>query len=291
MPPDSNTLDALRELSGVAATAATEALSELLKKNVYVTTPELSVLSSSQLQAEVGKRCVMVRATFSGAISGEKLILLKLEGAREIARALLAARDKGRDSSKDQDMLNEVELDAVGEVVGLILETTASVFGKLLSEVTRVSSAVTELGSVDAEQLLESELNGEIVAASYALGIDEQPLSQLLELVQLRFARCLAQRIVTSVAPNCDRGLKLDELRSFPVMIEAIYGRTEVALRELGGLRTGVAVRLDREIDAPVSLRVNNMDFARGELVAVDGRIGVRIVGFSRPPGGIPQPD
>lgn len=74
--------------------------------------------------------------------------------------------------------------------------------------------------------------------------------------------------------------VELDDVKSFPVTVSAVFGRTDLALQALAALGKGSALKLDREADAPVILRVNGMDFAHGELVTVDSRVGVRIIDF-----------
>jgi flagellar motor switch protein FliN/FliY len=48
-------------------------------------------------------------------------------------------------------------------------------------------------------------------------------------------------------------------------------------LGELMRLGPGAVLDLDRRVDAPVDLLVNGRLIARGEIVAVDERFGVRI--------------
>jgi flagellar motor switch/type III secretory pathway protein FliN len=81
--------------------------------------------------------------------------------------------------------------------------------------------------------------------------------------------------------------LELPYLTKFSVTISALFGRATPSLETLASLDRGSALQLNRQVDEAVLLRVNDMDFAYGELVTVDGQIGVRIVGFIEPePGG-----
>jgi len=74
--------------------------------------------------------------------------------------------------------------------------------------------------------------------------------------------------------------VNIDDIKSFSVTVSAMFGRTDLSLEALAALDHGTAVRLDREAEAPVVLRVNGMDFALGELITVEGRVGVRITDF-----------
>ena len=62
-----------------------------------------------------------------------------------------------------------------------------------------------------------------------------------------------------------------------PLTVSAELGTCVLAMRDVLRLGTGAIVELDRDAGAPVDLLVNDKLFARGEVVAVDGRFGVRI--------------
>jgi flagellar motor switch protein FliN/FliY len=54
-------------------------------------------------------------------------------------------------------------------------------------------------------------------------------------------------------------------------------GSVELPLRQIAALGAGSIVRLDRLATEPADLVVNGRCFARGEMVIVDGRLGLRI--------------
>ena len=54
-------------------------------------------------------------------------------------------------------------------------------------------------------------------------------------------------------------------------------GGCQMPMREVLQLAAGSVVQLDKASDAPVDLYVSGKLFARGEVVVVDGQIGVRV--------------
>ena len=72
-------------------------------------------------------------------------------------------------------------------------------------------------------------------------------------------------------------GRNLDLLMNVSLAVSAELGRRTLRLGELLRLGAGAVLELDRRIDAPVDLLVNGRLIARGEIVAVDERFGVRI--------------
>jgi flagellar motor switch protein FliN/FliY len=64
--------------------------------------------------------------------------------------------------------------------------------------------------------------------------------------------------------------------------LSARIGRAPMRVREILGLGNGSVVPLDRRSDEPIELFANEKLIAYGEIVAVDGRFGVRITELAR---------
>ncbi|WP_157215373.1 flagellar motor switch protein FliN [Flavisphingomonas formosensis] len=62
------------------------------------------------------------------------------------------------------------------------------------------------------------------------------------------------------------------------VEVEARLGSAELTIQALMALGAGSVLPLDRDIADPVDLYVNGACVARGEIVAVGDRFGIRIV-------------
>lgn len=61
------------------------------------------------------------------------------------------------------------------------------------------------------------------------------------------------------------------------VSLVAEIGSTELTVEELFSLRSQDLVTLNESVDAEVTLLLNGRPVARGELVAVEDKLGVRI--------------
>jgi flagellar motor switch protein FliN/FliY len=70
---------------------------------------------------------------------------------------------------------------------------------------------------------------------------------------------------------------RLDLLMNVSLAVSAELGRCSLRLADLLKIGNGAVVELDRRAGAPVDLLVNGRLIARGEIVAVDDRFGVRI--------------
>jgi len=68
----------------------------------------------------------------------------------------------------------------------------------------------------------------------------------------------------------------------FHVVIDA--GHAELTPEEIARLEPGAVVTLDRAAGDPVEIVANAVTIARGVLVDVGGRAGVRVVSLANPP-------
>lgn len=66
--------------------------------------------------------------------------------------------------------------------------------------------------------------------------------------------------------------------REVAVTLKVKLGQVSMSVEELLALRVGSNVVLDRKIDQPADLYLNQTLVARGEIVAIDGSFGIRIV-------------
>jgi flagellar motor switch protein FliN len=73
-------------------------------------------------------------------------------------------------------------------------------------------------------------------------------------------------------------GERLDLVEHVKVKMTVALGSAEMPLGKLFALAAGDVVTLDRDVDALVDVRLHDKLIARGQLVAVGDKFGVRIV-------------
>lgn len=76
---------------------------------------------------------------------------------------------------------------------------------------------------------------------------------------------------------NNEKTQNIERLLDVEINVTVRFGTAEVPLREIVGFGIGSMIELNRTVEEPVELLINNYPFARGEVVVVDGYYGVRI--------------
>jgi flagellar motor switch protein FliN/FliY len=70
---------------------------------------------------------------------------------------------------------------------------------------------------------------------------------------------------------------KLKKFLDLPLFIEVVVGSTTLTLGEILNLGPGSVVELDNLVEEPVDIKVNGKLVARGEIIVVEEKFGVKI--------------
>jgi flagellar motor switch protein FliN/FliY len=87
-----------------------------------------------------------------------------------------------------------------------------------------------------------------------------------------RFEALAAKPVVLATDPA-----SIDLLMDVPLKITVELGRTRLSVRQVLELQSGSVVELDRMAGEAVDVMVNDRLMARGEVVVVDDKFGIRI--------------
>ena len=75
----------------------------------------------------------------------------------------------------------------------------------------------------------------------------------------------------------------LDIVLDVPLSLTVELGSCQLPMREVLQLGAGSVVQLDKTAGAPVELRVNHKLVARGEVIVVGERLGIRLTELMSP--------
>lgn len=70
----------------------------------------------------------------------------------------------------------------------------------------------------------------------------------------------------------------IDFLHSIPLELSVVLGKTKKTVKEVLRFNVGQVIELNRMVDAPLDICVNDQIVARGEVVVVDDNFGIKII-------------
>jgi flagellar motor switch protein FliN len=97
---------------------------------------------------------------------------------------------------------------------------------------------------------------------------------------QLLFPSDWPQVASANVAPTqsqASKGVNTSVLENVEIDVTLQFGGRQLPLREIGGLRSGSVIELDKYIQDPAEILLGDRVVARGEVVIVDGNYGLRV--------------
>ncbi len=78
-------------------------------------------------------------------------------------------------------------------------------------------------------------------------------------------------------AEGAEEGQNLDMILDLPLEVQVRLGQTRILIRELLRLDKNSVLELDQGADEALDIVVNDSVLARGEVVDIEGRLGIRI--------------
>ena len=88
---------------------------------------------------------------------------------------------------------------------------------------------------------------------------------------------------MTPPKPATELPGNFDIFMDVPVAVTVQLGSCQLPMREVLQLGSGSVVQLEKQADAPVDVLVNDKLVARGEVVVVDNRFGIKITEMVAP--------
>ncbi len=78
-------------------------------------------------------------------------------------------------------------------------------------------------------------------------------------------------------SPRAENGANVSLLENVEIEVTLRFGERRLPLREIGELRSGSVIELDKSLQEPAELLLGDRVVARGEVVIVDGNYGMRV--------------
>jgi flagellar motor switch protein FliN/FliY len=178
---------------------------------------------------------------------------------------------------------SELEAGTEADLRNTFLEVLGQAFGGLASRLGEQLGK--EVRAEAGHEILEPPQEGAV--AEVELSLEGARLPAFWVVLADSLARApedsstgapLAVEAPREAAPEAAKAPRtLDLLMEVELPVAVSFGRAELPLKDVLKLTTGSIVELNRTVDEPVELIVNNCVIARGEVVVVDGNYGVRI--------------
>ncbi|MBN1593853.1 MAG: FliM/FliN family flagellar motor switch protein [Candidatus Coatesbacteria bacterium] len=277
-----------------------ETLGIILDSGIKVSAPKMASFSKDELVSAIdAESTCLIHTSFTKGIEGDTLFLAKKETAKAFVEVVLGAPIDGDDEDLSEDSL-DAYLELVNQIYGKVNLSFSEASGSTVSTgpftlfdresqdladvVPDGNSFCAELGVSVAEKFdaaflfIYSDTSVEQLAAAGDAS-SEFSLDDIIAEAQAENAATAGPpppAPAPTVTAEMDDRMKAIMDMEMPVRVR--FGGTQMYIRELLQLGAGSIIELNKSVDTPVDLVVNeDLVIARGEVVVVDSNFAIRI--------------
>jgi flagellar motor switch protein FliN len=176
--------DTFGEIGNISFGSAATSLSTLLQQRVEITTPQVTVLRSDQVQDDFPKPYVMVTVDFTEGLSGANALAIELNDAKTIADLML-----GGDGRNVAGELNDLHLSAVAEAMNQMMGGAATAMSTMFGYPINISPPRVQIIDLSAGDTMNVGMSQWLVNTSFRIRVGDLIDSKLMQLVPVAFAR------------------------------------------------------------------------------------------------------
>ncbi len=270
----------LKELTSIVNTSLEDVLKTLFSLDIVSKFIDLNLKQKSDLSFEEGI-FISCKLTLNSNSSG-LFLFIKKDFASIMSDLMLMGPGEAKEALEDDD------LDAIKEMISQVFGNVQTSFkesqGKEISfEVEKIDQEAIELEDSTyyyAEfDIAIPNIKSDIITfiakkdemdSIFAEKVEKEvPFQDVEESTQAAPTQPAVQR------PNAPDNL--DIILDVELDIEIKIGEKYMLIKDLLNLREGSIIELEKSIDEPMDILINNKVVAQGVVVVVDGRFGVKI--------------
>lgn len=255
------------------------------------------VLGAPPAFEETGDTLVTVTVGFTEGITGTTTLVFTSEEARHMVEVMLTGMEYS-----DEDIFGELGISALGEAMNQFVAGIGRRLGEQKGYLVNISTPRVEIvpardaaiadppadvvigldGSIGPTPgRLYWAMTPEVLEALQPAGTD---LADPASHAGADAAEAAGDNRTDEPHPSDPHpsdphpgSSPLGRLADVMLDVTVELGRSRIPIRELLALDEGGVLRLGRPVGEPVDLLVNGLTTARGEIVVVDGRLGLRV--------------
>lgn len=309
-----NEIDIIGEAANIFIATSATTLSMILDERVRITSPVVTASSVTDIYDNMSIPYIALRVGFREGIKGENLLLLKTADASVIADIMMGGDGNDIKLELDEIEVSAVS-EAMNQMIGSATTSMASMLNRMIDisppevdvwesfdpdamtedelqkEFIQVSfemtidgvleSSIMQLYSVKAAKDIIEAFTLEVLAdteddiSDANKDVDLESEVEVTETIEEKEEAAIEK--LSNLTQSNDLPNRIEMLLDVMLDLTVVFGSTRKTVRELLSFGEGSIIELDKYIDEPLEIFVNNKLIGYGEVVVVDENFGVRI--------------
>lgn len=219
--------DTLAEVGNISMGAAATALSAILDRKVRITVPSVTLTSREEVQTRYPIPCLVITVNYVEGLEGSNLLVIQERDAAVIASLMM-----GEDGLNPPEVLTDLHVSAVTEAMNQMMGSSATSMSDMFGTRIQISPPeVEQLNLAAADEVLH--VTEPVVQVAFRLQVDDLIDSEMLQLIELDFARSTVARLLSPNAYMASGPAMKQEITSTTAADEVAAVKWEEA--NLGG--------------------------------------------------------
>ena len=182
--------ETIAEVGNISLGAAASALSAILNRRVYITTPRLEMRAVNQVKESYPVPCLLVEVKYLSGLQGSNILLIKQEDALVIAGLMLG-------SSLEQQFLGEMELSAIQEAMNQMMGYMATAMSEMFGQVVEISPPELTICDLADEELNFLDESSPVVELAFTIQVEDFIDSKLIQVIPYDFAKKMTEFLLS----------------------------------------------------------------------------------------------
>jgi len=279
-----------------------ETLGIILGAEIEVSEPKMASFSKEELVSAIDPAIgCLVHTTFSKGIEGASFLFAKNDAATALVELILGAPLEGEGEGLSADSMDAF-LELVNQIYGKVNLSFSEVTGSAVSTGTltafdKDSQELSELipdGAAFCVELgvsVADKLDGTVFFLYSASAVEQlaavgeasagPSIEDIIAEAQAQESEAPAAALgsqPSGVAAESEIDERLNVIMDMEMPVHVRFGETQIRIRDLLQLGAGSIIELNKTVDTPVDLVVNeDLVIAKGEVVVVEANFAIRI--------------
>lgn len=192
--------DTIGEVGNISMGTAATTLSALLGQRVTITTPEVDMLTLSELTEQYPIPFVAVNVKYKEGLEGINLLILKTQDTRIITDLMM-----GGDGRVESEELTDLHLSAIGEAMNQMVGSSSTSLSEMLNkkiDINPPDAFVLDLTADNLMQYFRDYTNYEdvFVKIAFKMVIGDLIDSKIMQLMPIEFAKAIVKGLLHDVS-------------------------------------------------------------------------------------------
>ncbi len=186
--------DTIGEILNISMGAAATAVSTLLGRQVSITTPDVAIVKSDELELSSFEPAIGIEIKYVEGLDGSNVMIMRRKDIKAIVMLLI-----GEVSGDENDELDEMELSAISEIMNQMMGSSSTALASFFGKNINISTPEPFDPAQVREKIDQYHSHDSVVSVRFALHVEGILQSDFVTIMPIAFTKELVANVMNFV--------------------------------------------------------------------------------------------